>query len=256
MAGNVVLVGSSDGYLYAFGAAKIVEERVLTDWEWRFLTGNKVWSTPAAEDGVVYFGSLDHKVYAVSLADGSKMWEFPTGGAIAAAPVVAKGKVYIGAFDGVFYAIDAATGEEVWRFEGAGNWYWGGAVAAGDTIYAPSLDGSVYALSMDSGAPRWILETEGLIVGSPVVVFDMIVVPSTDGKIRLARLKDGTSLDACNIGEEVRTPLVERDGFVYFAALDGSIRALRIKATGNPDEEWVHFTDQDDPLPRDRAPSC
>ena len=245
-----LLVGSSDGYLYAFDANEEAE-RI-----WRFETGDKVWSTPAVADDVVYFGSLDHKVYAVSLREGVKQWEFQTGGAVAASPVVARGRVFVGAFDGVFYAIDVDTGDEVWRFEEASNWFWGRALVNGDTIYAPSLDGNLYALDMDTGDLRWKIETDGPIVGSPVIMFDeLIAIPSSDGKIRLARL-NGTELDACNIDEAIRTSLVAQDDFIYFGATDRSIRALRIKRNGNPDEEWVHFTDKDDPIQRGRAAAC
>lgn len=252
---GVVLVGSSDGKLYALEVAK-EPGRVRFSVKWRFPTEGKVWSSPAVAQGVVYFSSLDHNVYAVSLLDGAELWRFPTKGAVAATPVVAKGRVYVGSFDGVFYAINAATGREVWRFEGAKNWFWGRAAVAEDTIYAPSLDGTLYALGIDQGELRWALDTDGPIAGTPAVVLDMIAVPSADGKIRLVRLKDGRQLDACNIGEEIRTPLVEQGGVIYFGARDRSIRALRIKANGNPDEEWVHLTNKDDPLPRDREHAC
>jgi outer membrane protein assembly factor BamB len=247
--GDFLLVGSSDGNLYAFNAIEETEE-------WRFPTGGKVWSTPAVADDVVYFGSLDHNIYAVSLRDGVKQWEFPTGGAVAASPVVARGRVYVGAFDGVFYAIDADTGSEVWRFEEASNWFWGRAITKGDIIYVPSLDGNLYALEMDTGRLRWKIETDGPIVGSPAIVFDeLLAIPSSDGKIRLARL-NGTQLDTCNIDEAIRTPLVVQDDFIYFGATDRSIRALKIKQNGNPDEEWVHFADKDDPIQRGRAAAC
>ena len=246
---NTILVGSSDGYMYAID----IQDQIR---EWRFLTGHKVWSTPAVADGVVYFGSLDHNLYAVNLEDGSERWHFETQGAVVAQPVVSGGRVYVGSFDGVFYAVDVDTGAEVWRFEEASNWYWASAIAVDQLIYAPSLDGNLYALDIGTGDLRWTLKTEGAIIGSPAVVHDMIAVPSTDGRIRLARLRDGSERDACNVGEDVRTPIVEHDGTIYFGARDRSIRALRIKTGGNPDEEWVHFTDRDDPLPRDRIPAC
>ena len=249
VAEGMVLVGSSDGNLYAFGVEDESEK-------WRFTTGDKVWSSPHVVDGVAYFGSLDHNVYAVSLDDGGEVWQFSTGGAVTASPLVFGGRVYVGSFDGVFYAIDAKTGDEVWTFGDASNWYWSQAIAAEDTVYAPSLDGNLYALDTETGLVRWKLETEGPIAGSPTFVMDMIAVPSADGKVRLAKLEDGIELDACNIGAEIRTPLVEHEGLVYFAARDQSIRALRIKSNGNPDEEWVHFTGEADPLPRGRAPDC
>ena len=246
---GLVLVGSSDGNLYALDVEDGTEK-------WRFTTEGKVWSSPAVDEGVVYFGSLDHKVYAVRLEDGVLVWRFETEGAVIAAPLVYAGRVYVGAVDSVFYAIDAKTGQEVWRFKDAGNWFWSHAIADQDTLYAPSLDGNLYALDLDTGRLRWTLKTEGAIVGSPAFVFDMIAVPSADGKLWLARLRDGQELDSCNIGSAIRSPLVERDGIVYLAARDRSIRALRIKPNGNPDEEWVHLTNKDDPLPRTNAPAC
>ena len=246
---GVVLVGSSDGNLYAFDAAEGTDI-------WRFPTGNKVWASPAVANGVVYFGSLDQRVYAVSVENGDKVWEFKTGGAISASPLVYEGRVYVGSFDSVFYAISASTGKEVWRFPDAGNWYWSHAIAAEQTIFAPSLDGNLYALDAGTGRLLWTMETEGPLVGSPVVINDMIVVPSADKKLRVARLRDGLELDACNIGEEIRTSLVEKDGFVYLGARDRSIRAIHIRSNGNPDEEWVYFTDGDDLLPAGSARAC
>ena len=244
-----VLVGSSDGNLYAFDAGDGSEM-------WRFPTGNRLWSTPAVEDGVAYFGSLDKTVYAVNIEDGTEAWRFRVDGGVSATPVVKGGRVYVGAFDGIFYAIDARTGDEFWRFDGAGSWFWAGAVADDDTIYAPCLDGNLYALDIDSGDLRWTLVTDGPIIGSPAIVRDRIAVASEDGKVRLVRLVDGGSESPCDLGSYIKASLVAHEGFVYLAAGDHSIRAISIKTNGNPDEEWVHFTNKDDPIPLEFVRSC
>ena len=251
IADGLVLVGSSDGSMYAFD----ISDGSL---RWAFPTGNKIWSTPAVADGVAYFGSLDHKVYAVSIEDGKEAWQSPFSakGAITATPLIVNGRVYVGAFDSVFYAIDAATGREVSRFEGASKWYWGGAVAYEDTIYAPSLDGNLYALDVDTLEQRWVLETGGALVGSPVVVFDRLAVPSQDGRVRLVGLNDGADEQQCNVGAKLRASLALHEDVIYMAAVDHSVRALRVKPNGNPDEEWVHFTNEEDPVPRDWVRSC
>ncbi len=247
---DTILVSSADGHVYAFDKSK--QSR-----KWRFKAKDSVWSGPIASNGVVYFGSLDRKVYALNQDDGNLLWEFSTKGAVTATPLVYDGRVYIGSFGGVFYSIDAKTGVEVWRFEGATNWYWGSAIIHNGTIFAPSLDGNLYALDIKTGALLWTIETEGPIIGSPAVVFDMLAVASQDGKIRFTRLSNGLELNSCNIGEEIKTSIVAKDGFIYFGAQDNSIRALEIKKnSGNPDEVWVHFTDQDDPISRDRAKAC
>ena len=248
---GVVLIGSSDGKLYAYDAAD-------GTFQWSFPTGNKIWSTPAVANGIAYIGSLDHSLYAVNVTDGSDAWPSPfsAGGAFTATPLIARGRVYAGAFDGVFYAIDAQTGSEVRRFEEASKWYWGGAIAVEDTVFAPSLDGNVYALDIDTLELRWTLKADDAVIGSPAIVHDRIAAPSMDGRVRLVRLTDGADEQQCNIGEKLRSSLAVHDDVLYVSATDHSIRALRVKTNGNPDEEWVHFTDQEVSVPRDWVESC
>ena len=239
----------NEGMVYAFDAE--TGER-----QWRFPVEGKVWSTPAISDGLVIFGSLDHRVYALTL-EGKRVWTFDTDGAVAAPPVIAGGRAYVGSFDGVFYAINTSSGVEEWRFNGASNWFWAQAVVAQGVVYAPSLDGNLYALGATSGELLWKLETDGAIIGTPAIVHgDLIAVSSKDGRLRVARLRDGVLQESCNLDEEIRTPLLEKDGMIYFGAQDKSIRAISVSANGNPDEEWVHFTDRENPVARDRIRAC
>lgn len=249
ISGDTIVVSSADQNVYALSISDQSQK-------WKFPTEGKVWGTPVIEDGVVYFGSLDHRIYAVSLEDGSEIWRFSTSGAINSTPLVVDGRLYVGSFEGIFYALNASSGSEIWRFEGSTSWYWAAPIARDGTIYAGSLDGNLYALDINTGRVQWTLPTEGKIVGTPTFVNSMIAVPSDDGRVRVARLADGTEIGACNVGTEVRTPLVERDGVIYFAGQDSSIRAMSIKPNGNPDEEWVYLTNEDDPIPRNRAPAC
>ena len=245
---GVVLVGSSDGNLYAFDIEEEPNFGLTRRDGFPFQTGNMVWSTPVVADGVVYFGSMDHGVYAVNLKDGSQKWRFPANGGVVASPVVENGRVYIGSLDQTFYAINAESGEAVWRFDGASNWYWSQAIVTGDTVYAPSLDGNLYALDKDTGKPRpdWIVETDGAITGTPVIVGDFIAVPSLDGILRLVNLRDESDGFICNVEEEIRSSLVAQDGSIYFRAKDRSIRALNVARRGNPDEDWMFETREDE----------
>lgn len=249
VAGDKVLIGSSDGNLYAFDTS-------TGSLSWTFPTGNRVWSTPAVAGGVAYFGSLDHNVYAVNIEDGTEVWRFTAQGAVTATPLVVNGKVYVGAFDSVFYALDAVTGAEVKAFKESGKWFWGGAIADETTVYAPSLDGNLYALDMVSMMPRWVLSTGGSIIGSPVIVGDRIAVSSLDGIVRTARLTDGGDVLKCDIGTKLRTSLTARERNIFFSATDHSVRAIHVKDNGNPDEKWVHFTNEEDPLPQDWVRAC
>ena len=243
--------GGRQGALYAF-------ETDTGDSAWSFPTDGPIWSPPAVSAGTVYFGTLGKAIFAVSVDNGQEMWRFETGGAVVASPLIADGRVYVGDFDSVFYALNAQTGAFVWRFDGAERWYWAKAIAHQGIIFAPSLDGNLYALDAASGRLLWKFETEGAIVGSPVILGDRIIVPVAEGadsRISIVEL-NGSSSSACNVGDDVRTPLVADGDLIYFGVTDHSIRALRIKSSGNPDEEWVYFTDREDPIPRGRAKAC
>lgn len=247
--GGLVLVGSSDGALYAYDAA----EGIL---QWRFSTEKGIWSTPAIANGRVYVGSMDQKVYALDLSDGGFIWDFRTGGAVTAQPLVVDGRIYIGSFSSSFYAIDAESGNQVWEFDGASNWYWSGAVASDGTVFAPSTDGTLYALDANFGQLRWALPTDGSIIGSPTLIGDRVAVASTDGRVRLVEQQNGTNETQCNIRTTIKAPLVSHGRSLFFRSENHTIRALKINVNGNPDEIWIHQSNQEESIPLDWTKSC
>ena len=52
----------------------------LTGVKWKFKTQAAVLSSPAVADGLIYFGSSDHSVYAVNAKTGEQVWKTRTGG--------------------------------------------------------------------------------------------------------------------------------------------------------------------------------
>src|ERR1700746_3926835 len=85
--------------------------------KWQFHTKAQVLSSPAVAGNTVYFGSNDHRLYAVDLESGAKKWEFKTDGRVASSPAVANGLVYFLSYDANFYSVDAATGALKWKFK-------------------------------------------------------------------------------------------------------------------------------------------
>ena len=259
VSGNVAIVGtgaagSSDRSKSVLYAVDITEGDPI----WEYTGSGPIWSSPAVVDGVAYFGSLDHNVYAVDVDDGSEKWSYRLGGAVVSGVAVQDDLVIFGGFDSNLYALDAETGNLKWKFPNATRWYWAAPLVEDGVVYAPSLDGMLYSLDADSGDLRWRYVSEGQLVGTPAIINDLIALPVADGgNSRIVLLeKNGTEQSACRIGADVRTSLEVSDDLIYFAATDHTIMALRIKPNGNPDEEWVYKTDEDDPHPPDRAKAC
>lgn len=74
---------------------------------WKFTEGNSLFSAPTVDgNGVIYFGSTDGKLYALT-PSGEKKWSFYVGAAVTAPPSIAEdGTIYFGATDGKLYALE------------------------------------------------------------------------------------------------------------------------------------------------------
>ena len=87
----------------------------FTELLWSFATGGSVESTPAIENGVVYFGSADQHVYALDADSGKLLWRYHTDSSAPFSPTVVNGVVYFGSEDSQMRALDAATGQPLWK---------------------------------------------------------------------------------------------------------------------------------------------
>ncbi len=224
-ASNKLLVGSEDGFLYAYNA-------VTGEELWRFGTGDKVWSTPVVRDGVVYFGSHDKMIYAVFLDSGEKKWEFPTGGVVAARPLLFRDQVVVGSFDRNLYSLNTRDGTLRWKVEGS-NWFWAGAVTDGRTIFAPSMDGNIYAVD-GSGRVLWMHDVGESIVSTPVMLPEGLVVAARAGTmtvldptpqdIGLSRVLYSPSVrDA-----DITAPLFANGSSVFVGANDSTVTRVDV----------------------------
>jgi len=76
---------------------------------WNYATRGRVDSSPAVADGVVYVGSHDHTLYALSAQAGEKLWSYTTGGSIISSPTVADRVLFVGSNDHNLYAFNLTS---------------------------------------------------------------------------------------------------------------------------------------------------
>ena len=81
--------------------------------EFKLLSGSQ--SNPAAADGVLYVGSNDARLRAISLADGATLWERDLNREIVSSPAVTTESVVVGSLDGKVYCLDRKTGKTMWE---------------------------------------------------------------------------------------------------------------------------------------------
>ena len=91
---------------------------------------------------------------------------------------------------------------------------------------------------------------------------DMLVFGSRGNTIYVSEISSGIILGTCDVGDKIETPISVIDDIVFFGARDHSIRALKIKPNGNPDEYWdsPYFSDKakdgENPNVVDWVPGC
>ena len=127
-----------------------------------------------ADDGTIYFGSDDHRVYALR-RDGTLRWSADVDGDVRAPLGLGEGVVYAGVFAPRprVVALDAASGEERWSFaisagESGGSVSSGPLVDRDGNLYFGADDDFVYSLD-PSGGMRWFFRTSGNVDGEPVM---------------------------------------------------------------------------------------
>lgn len=223
--------GTNDGKVYAINASSGEQQTPTEAWNAPFVTGDKIWSTPVVSGDTLYVGSFDKSLYAINTTDGTEKWHYQTEGAIINTPVIKDGVVYFGSFDRYFYAVNATNGQLIWKFnEPAGKWFWANPVIAGNTIYAPNIDGKVYAFSIETGTMNKIDISTSPISSSPVLVGTKIFLAAEDGKLWALNTENNTSTMVINYASKIYAPLAASNSIVYTITLNNTLHALNTES--------------------------
>jgi outer membrane protein assembly factor BamB len=243
---------------------------VLHGIKWKFKTRAAVISTPAVIDGTAYFGSNDHYLYAVNLADGVQRWKFKTGSRVTSSPAVFNGRVYFASYDGNIYAVDARSGVQLWKFASEGerrftgrhlhgsdpagesmpdpfDFYLSSPIIDVETVYVGSGDGNIYALDAASGALRWKFRTGNVVHASPAIANGMVYIGSWDSYFYAIDAKSGQERWRFKTGEDheianqvgIQSSATIAEGMVFFGCRDSNLYALD---AANGARKWTYPT--------------
>lgn len=236
--------------------------------KWKFKTGGAVISTPAVTDGTAYFGSNDHYLYAVNLADGVQRWKFKTGSRVTSSPAVYRDRVYFSSYDGNIYAVDVKSGEQRWKFASEGerrftgrhlhgsdpagesmpdpfDFYLSSPTIVEGTVYVGSGDGNVYALDAASGALRWKFRTGNVVHASPAIAEGVVYIGSWDSYFYAIDAKSGQERWRFKTGDDheianqvgIQSSAMIANGVVYFGCRDSNLYALD---AGSGAKRWAY----------------
>ncbi|MGA1872041.1 MAG: PQQ-binding-like beta-propeller repeat protein [Thermoplasmatota archaeon] len=232
-----IYFGSYDSYLYALET----DGRLA----WRF-EGCLGWihTSPSKMGDMVYFGSCDGMMRAVSASTGEEVWNF-TSAYIPSSPAISEGRVYFGAYDSNFYCIDAYNGSLIWNTTLGNNIYSSPSVN-GESVVVGCDDGKLYCMDAGSGDVQWVLdlgpsplESSPLIAGGRTMVcYDQgMIVADLESGIVKQRFLWGNSADV--------SPSTGR-GLVLFGDAQGYVYCLESGKVVDDDDDMLDLNDEVD----------
>jgi len=180
---------------------------------------------PAVDNGMVFAGSDQGEVLAVSMETGKKVWLKKLGLTLSAGPGAGYGMVVVGSTKGAVIALDAETGNVRWKTRVNSELL--SAPAIGEQVVVMrAVDGHLHGFDARNGNELWSVEQQvprlslrGTAI--PVIAREMAISGFDNGKVMAVSLSTGDTVwDTALASPHGRTEL---DRLVD---IDSSVRVL------------------------------
>lgn len=188
--------------------------------KWSQKLGGQILSSAAIVGDVVYVGSTENHLDALSLKEGARLWSFKAGGPVESSPLVLEGRVYFGDSNTNFYALDAKTGQLVWKagadgeIKAGANWM-RSPDGKSTWVLAGSWDNRLYCWDAATGKTNWIYETGNRINGAPAAGDGVTVFGGCDALIHVVQLADGKKVREIEAGAYIAATAALTGGRAY-----------------------------------------
>ncbi len=196
-----------------------------------FSTDDEIKSSPVVCNGIVYIGSGDGNIYALSLA-GKLKWKFTTGTAVEAPPLLYENLVITGALDEKVYALDNKTGELKWEYAtegqimGSANYF---KTKDKEIILVGSYDYFLHAINPKTGKGIWKYESDNFINGAVAIYRDYAIFGGCDAHVHLINIKTGESYDKIELGTYIAGSGTVSEDMFYIGDYDGQFTAVDLR---------------------------
>jgi outer membrane protein assembly factor BamB len=205
---------------------------------WSFTGGGAFDTTPAIDQGIVYFGDEAGDFYAAEETSGDQVFKVTDGSAINSSPAVDSGSVFYGDNGGDVNALDAATGTSLWTTAVGGDV--SSPVVGGGTVFVGTSDGDLVALNESTGAVLWTDSIGGSIDTAPALdtTSGLVVVTTSTGIVEAANTSTGKKAWSASIDGTATSAMID-SGSVYVASSTGDVVGLDLTSGTS---EWSMTT--------------
>ena len=210
--------------------------RIVTDdlkLYWNVTIGDRVRSSPAVTEDIVYSASLNGSLYALNQSNGQVIWNNTIAGAsISSSPAVVDDRIYVGAlyaFSGEIYCFNASTGAFLWNRSFTDRVI-SSPTASNDLVYVGSYDKRMYALNASSGGLKWSYLTGDEVQSSPTISGGIVYFGSNDKKLYALNATTGSHIFNYTSGGKIYSTPAVYEGRLVFGSYDNKVYAINISS--------------------------
>ncbi|MBL7960953.1 PQQ-like beta-propeller repeat protein, partial [bacterium] len=212
---------------------------------------------------VVYFGDCSGIIHALDITNGKEIWKCETKGvqipagespfdrkAIFAAVAIQGNVCIVGSRDGFFYGINKADGQIMWSNDYSMSWVLSSAAVKDSLAIAGTSDGRfVNAVNVTTGKEIWRFQTRNIVWASPIIVGNLVYVPSCDGILHILDSRTGKKISEYRTVNSLSifSSPVFTDSTVVIATDEGAVISLKGRQCADREErsgkKYVLWTD-------------
>jgi outer membrane protein assembly factor BamB/tRNA A-37 threonylcarbamoyl transferase component Bud32 len=198
---------------------------------WSFKCEDEIRGTPAISQGVLYVGSYDNNLYALSAADGNFQWKYPTDAGVVSRPIIVDGNVYFGSEDKRLHVVSARSGKVVWSYYTNGPIRSSPQIAEGH-VFVGSDDMDLHAVNLTTGRLSWKFEAPSSIRSTPFLLNEMVYFGCESGDLYAVNYR-GDLKWRFHAKRAITSSVSGTEQALYFTSVDSTLYAL------DPRNGWV-----------------
>lgn len=199
---------------------------------WRFEAG-AIESSPLLVRGTLYFGSWDHRVYAVNARTKTLRWSFEADDEVNTSVAYSEGAIFFATDAGSVYSLDARTGRVRWERHDGSEYFYATPTVAYGRVYIGNTNGALYAYGARSGDLLWVAHAGTYVYTAAAVWNRTVYVGSYDGGFYAFDAATGNRKWRYEAPSAIHGAPTVMAGLVYFSSCEFcGIRASRYAKQG------------------------
>ena len=217
--GNAIYAVSDNGIICKFNFAGIQE--------WEYVTKMKVLSTPAMNEDIIYFTTVNGEIAAFDIAKKELILKKKISNGFFSGVSIDGSSAYTGDVTGVIYCLNVKNGSIIWKADTKSK-VLSLPVYDDKYLYVSNSAGIISCYDKRLGELRWKKKISGTFITTPLLVNNFLILPNLNSHLYLINKKDGSIQKDIKFTGRMKLSPVLYDNLMIFGIDKGYIQAFDV----------------------------